>query len=499
MTRYAAIDLGASSGRVIEGTLEKPENGSAGDLKFSLREVARFKNGAVHVPHKNGHHLHWDLIHLWDQILTGLARCEAIASIGVDTWAVDYGLLGPDGALIGLPYAYRDERTEGVPEEFFTRMPARQLYAANGLQVQNFNTMFQLLAHLAEHPEHFHQANQLLLLPDLLSCWLGGALVAEITNASSTGLVDPATREYSRAVLAGLGEAGTGVGKLLPQIVEPGTVTGTFRETLPVKFDKPPNIVAVGSHDTASAVLSVPAETRNFAYISCGTWSLVGLELDAPVRTEAARLANFTNELGVDNTVRFLKNIMGLWVFNECMCEWENGGMRISLAELDPQTAATEPFRTLVDVNDPVFYAPGPMTERIATWARQTGQPVPETPAQFSRCITESLAIAYANAIQEASRLAGHPVDVIHMVGGGINNKLLCQLTADATGLPVVAGPTEGTALGNLLMQARANGDAPGDIWDLRRIIRNSIDTITYTPQNNAAWAEPKRRIAQQG
>ena len=495
-----AVDLGASSGRVIVGTLA--------DGRIDLTETARFPNGPVPVPTALGERLYWDVLSLWREIRTGLAAgvrdIGPLASVGIDTWAVDYGLLDVHGALLGNPASYRSARTRGTPARLFEAVPAGELYAVNGLQVQDFNTVFQLMAEAAEGD--LARACSLLLLPDLLGYWLTGRGVAEVTNASTTGLVDASTRRWSSPLLDRLRQAhglGLDVSRLLPWLVEPGTVVGPVRPEVLDLFTAegtPTPLVAVGSHDTASAVASVPATGTDFAYVSCGTWSLVGLELDRPVLTEASRTANFTNELGVDATVRYLKNVMGLWVFNEAVRTWREQGLDMSFADLDAAAAVAPPLRTVVDVNDDVFFAPGDMAARIDAAAARTGQPTPRSVGEYVRCIDDSLALAYRRAIRQAATLADHPVRVVHMVGGGIRNRLLCQLTADATGLPVTAGPIEGTALGNLVVQARAVGALSGGLTELREVVRASCNLTDYSPQHApgrtpAHWDEAERRI----
>lgn len=493
MTTLAAVDLGASSGRVIAGVLD-------GD-SIELTETARFANGAVSVPTFEGPRLHWDVLHLWQEILAGLRTAAdevgPLAAVGIDTWGVDYGLLDERGSLLGNPASYRCARTDGVPERLFAKLDPQRAYAANGTQVQPFNTIFQVLAE-----RRLDLADKLLLLPDLFGYWLSGQRFAEVTNASTTGLLEVASHTWSGEILDALAiDFGVEVGRLLPALVEPGTVTGTVRPEVLDLADaagRPTPLVAVGSHDTAAAVAAVPVTEDRFAYVSCGTWSLVGLELDAPVLTEAAREANFTNELGVDQTVRFLKNVMGLWVLNESVRTWQNQGRHVDIGELAERAAHEPLLRTIVDVNDPAFLAPGDMPARIAEAARRTGQAVPRTPASFTRCIIDSLAFAYRTATRQAARLSGRQISVVHMVGGGIKNRLLCQLTADATGLPVIAGPDEGTALGNLMIQARAVNAVRGDLRELRRIIANSITTTRFEPNptSRAAFDRASDRMA---
>ncbi|WP_127573854.1 rhamnulokinase [Georgenia faecalis] len=485
---FAAVDLGASSGRVIVGRLEGG--------RLVTHEAARFPNGPVAVRGRGAVTLHWDVLGLYAGVLGGLRAATRehgpLASVGIDSWAVDYGLLDADGALLGHPVHYRDGRTAGAPDRVFAHLPAAELYARTGLQVQPFNTVFQLAA--AAGSAQLAAARRLLLVPDLLGYWLTGAEVAEVTNASTTGLLDVATRRWSPEVAAVL-DAGFGVGVagLLPDVVEPGTVIGPVRDGTDGAGAR---LVAVGSHDTASAVVAVPASTDDFAYISCGTWSLVGLELDAPVLTEASRAANFTNELGLDGTVRYLRNVMGLWVLQECVRRWEEAGHDVDLAALIAAAAEEPALACVVDVDDPSLLPPGDMPGRVAALAARTGQPVPRGPAALTRCVLDSLALAYRRAVRQAAQLAGHEVGVIHLVGGGVRNRLLCQLTADATGLPVVAGPVEGAALGNLLVQARTLGALDGPLVSLRQVVAASTALEHYVPSGSGArWAEAEARV----
>ena len=496
-----AVDLGASSGRVMVGTIA--------DGRLSLTEIRRFSNSVVPVPTSDGERLFWDVLHLWNEVrqglLTAVRSVGPLSAIGIDTWAVDYGLVNSSGAVSTQVHAYRSARTQGVPEQVFARIPAQEVYAINGLQVQDFNTLFQLMAQerddgLPREPDGTN-THTLLLLPDLLACFLTGKRIAEVTNASTTGLVDACRRTWSLPLLKRLRtEIGLDLDDLLPDIIEPGTVIGTVR---PEAADivgpdgRPTPVIAVGSHDTASAVVSVPATDSDFAYVSCGTWSLVGLELDEPVLTEASRAANFTNELGVDHTVRYLKNIMGLWVLNEAVRTWHDQGMEIALPEADAAAADAEPLRTVVDINDASFYSPGDMAARIDEAAHATGQPCPRDIGEYIRCINDSLALAYRRAVRQAVELSGREVKVLHIVGGGIRNRLLCQLAADATGLPVLAGPAEGTALGNVVIAARGAGVIDGDLSDLRRLIRSSSRLTRYTPDldTSSNWDDVERRL----
>jgi rhamnulokinase len=469
----AAVDLGATSGRVILGHV------SANEL--SIRPVARFPN----TPVRTIDGLHWNILELYRSVLAGLgaaAREEpVIASIGIDSWAVDYALMR-GGRMLGTPYHYRDDRNLAAVEAAHALVSPAELYAANGLQHLSFNSLYQFTAdRLAGTLE---LADSALLVPDLLAYWLTGREIAERTNASTTGLVDVATGQWDDALVARLGlprsilpplvDAGTPIGLLLP---------GVARE---IGIDPATTVTAVGSHDTASAVVAVPATGDDFAYISCGTWGLVGVELERPELSEAGRLANFTNEGGVDGTVRYLHNVMGLWLLSESVREWERSGPPVSLpALLEAAAALTSPV-TVFDANDPRFLAPGDMPERIAEWCRERGERVPGSPAEFARSIVESLAAAFVGAVRTASALSGTAVSVIHIVGGGSQNELLCQLVADRSGLPVLAGPVEATAIGNVLVQARAAGLVSGSLGSMRALVASSFAPLLYPPRRSS-------------
>ncbi|PPF72075.1 rhamnulokinase family protein [Pseudoclavibacter sp. Z016] len=467
----AAVDLGATSGRVITGTIT--------DGVLTMRHEARFPNNPVRT--RDG--LHWNLLGLYQHVLDGLAAAERdapgqIASIGIDSWAVDYALLR-EGRVLGVPYAYRDERTARGVEAVHAIASAEELYRRNGLQHLPFNTVFQL----ATDGELLGLADQLLLLPDLLAYWLTGAQVAERTNASTTGLLRADTREWDAELAERVGVPA----RILPHLVDPGAVLGSLEGEAARIVGRDIDVVAVGSHDTASAIVAIPNEGRDFAYISCGTWGLVGLELDEAVVTDAAREANFTNEGGVDGRVRFLHNVMGLWLLSESQRHWEpaatDAQRSSTLQQLLADAAQVGGDVPIFDVNDPVFMAPGDIPGRIADWLTQRGLEAPTTPAGIVRSIVESLAQAFAEAVTTAAALAEHPVSVIHIVGGGSQNALLCQATADRSGMPVLAGPVEATAMGNLLVQARAHGWIPDSLSEIRSIVARSTQIIRYDPK----------------
>ena len=468
----AAVDLGASGGRVMAG--------QAGAEGVALHEVYRFPNEPVAV----GGTLYWDILRLYAEVRHGLAaaaRRFTLAGLGIDSWGVDFGLLDATGALLGNPVHYRDARTTGVPARVHATVPADELYAATGIQQLRFNTIYQLAA----TPMLAHAA-RLLLIPDLLAYWLTGQIGAEVTNASTTSLLEVRAQAWATELIEK-----TGLPRgIFPPLRRPGEIIGPVTE--PNGLGSPLPVIAVASHDTASAVATVPAAGADFAYISSGTWSLAGMELDAPVLTAASRAANFTNETGVDGTIRYLRNLTGLWLLQQCLRCWPGS----SLDDLLAGAARVPRLRFVIDPDDPVFVPPGDMPARIAAWLAGRGEAVPAGPAETVRCILDSLALAYRRAIAEVQSLSGRHADVVHVVGGGSRNALLCQLTADATGLPVVAGPAEATCFGNVLVQARALGAAPGDLAGMRALIRVAEPLRTYSPAGEgAAWATAEKSI----
>ncbi|WP_395106814.1 rhamnulokinase family protein [Actinomadura sp. SCN-SB] len=474
---FAAVDLGASSGRVMTARI--------GEGTLDLTEVHRFPNRPVRV---NGT-LHWDILDLYRNVLDGLrdAARDGLVSVGIDSWAVDYGLLDEDGALLGNPVHYRDSRTAGVMERVRAEVGDELLYQVSGLQFLPFNTVFQLVAAGAG----LERASRLLLIPDLLAFWLTGEAGAERTNASTTGLLDVRTGEWSRTLLGTLGLPA----RLLPDLRDPGGVIGTPRSDVAEDAGLPRDlaVTAVASHDTASAVAAVPATAgERFGFISCGTWSLAGVELDAPVLTGESRAANFTNEGGVDGTIRYLRNIMGMWLLQESLRAWGSPDLPALLAEAERVPAR----RFLIDPDDPEFLPPGDMPARIAAHCVRRGFPEPRTRAEIVRCVLDSLALAHRATLREAVRLSGREIDVVHMVGGGSRNELLCRLTADACGLPVVAGPVEATALGNVLVQARAHG-LVSDLAEIRSLVAATQPVRRYDPTGDIRpWEEAAARLA---
>ncbi|WP_226534089.1 rhamnulokinase [Microbacterium paraoxydans] len=465
MRAVAAVDLGATSGRVMIGRV--------GDGRLDLELVTRFPNGPV--VRSDG--LHWDFDALYENVLAGLAeavrREPAIESIGIDSWAVDYGLIA-GGELLAEPFHYRDERTARGVVEVHEIIPFSELYTRNGLQFLPFNTLYQYRI-----DERVADADTALLIPDLIAFLLTGVRAAERTNASTTGLlgVDDGEWDVELATCIGIPT------QMLPPLIDPGTVIGSLRPEVAGRIGKDLPVIAVGSHDTASAVVAVPLASPSAAYISCGTWGLVGLELTEPVLTEAAREANFTHELGVDGRYRFLHNVTGLWLLSESVRAWEaEDGVSIDLPELLAAAAAVAEEVPLFDANDPSLNAPGDLPARIAALIQAAGASVPSTRTAFARSIVESIAVAFADAVRTASTLSGREVDVIYLVGGGSLNALLCQATADRSGLPVLAGPVEATALGNVLMQARAREGAKVELEELRTLVAATHPSRRFDP-----------------
>jgi rhamnulokinase len=488
MTQVAAVDLGASSGRVIVG--------SVGAGRLATHEVHRFPNVPVNLLGT----LHWDILRLYADVLDGLraaGREFGLASVGIDSWAVDYGLLDSSGALLGNPVHYRDARTEGAAAAVHGAISPAELYATTGTAQLPFNTIYQLAA--AAGTPQLGAARTLLLIPDLLAYWLTGETGAEITNASTTQLLDVRAGGWAMSLVARAGIPS----RIFPPLRRPGEIIGQLlpggsgghppgQQSIPNEpWCQVPAVpvIAVGSHDTASSVAAVPARGRDFAYISSGTWSLVGVELDEPVLTERSRLAGFSNEAGVDSRVRYLRNVMGLWLLQESLRSWAAAGQPADLETLLDGAAKVPPLRAVIDPDDPVFLPPGDMPARIASACRSSGQAPPAGQAETVRCILDSLALAYRRALHEVQELSGREVSVVHVVGGGARNSLLCQLTADACGLPVIAGPVEAAALGNILVQARALGAAPGDLDGMRALLRATQELRRFEPAGGTGEA----------
>lgn len=467
----AALDFGATSGRVIVGHVGADE--------LTMQQFARFANEPVRVAGR----LHWNVLSLWQGALDGLAAAgrstSRLLSVAADTWGVDYGILR-GGRMLSTPVHYRDERTADVVERVHHRMSAAEQYARAGTQILPINTIYQFAADAAEGG--FDGADRALLMPDLFSYWLSGEHVAERTMASTTGLMNARTGDWDDALVA----ASAAPAGILPEIVLPGTSIGSLRMDVAESIGVGATgvqVLAVGAHDTASAVVATPMPTHGAAYISCGTWGLVGIERDAPVLTEDARTAGFTNESGVDGRYLFMRNAMGLWMLSESIRSWHAAGIGTELSELLRAAAEVTTEMPVVDVDDPRFATPGDMPERVAEWCRERGLVAPQNPAEVVRCIVESLAAAFADATRHAARLAGTTLRQINIVGGGSQNELLCQRIANRSGLTVFAGPVEATALGNILIQARTVGLVDGTLDDLRQLVRRTHVPRRHDPR----------------
>jgi rhamnulokinase len=477
---YLAVDLGAESGRVVLGRFD--------GRRVSLEEIHRFPNLPVRLP--DG--LHWDVLRILHEIKEGLAKAvreEKIEGVGVDSWGVDFGLLDRDGALVSNPYHHRDRRTEGMVDEALRLASREEIYGTTGIQFLPINTIYQLLA--MRGSPLLGAAETLLLIPDLMNYWLTGEKACEYTNATTTQLLDLQTGGWSWNLLKKL-DLPSG---LFAPIVSPGTELGPVLPEVAEEIGAEPPVFAVASHDTASAVVAVPAKADDFAYISSGTWSLVGVETRSPVVTQEATGANFTNEGGLAGSTRFLKNVMGLWLLQECRRQWAREGHEYSYEEL-ARIAEGAPSGPLVDPDHPAFLTPGDMTARIRRFCEETGQTPPEGPAAFARCVFESLALKYWYAIEQAQNLTGQRIGTVNVVGGGSQNALLCQLTADAAQVPVVAGPVEATAMGNVMVQAFSR-DRVGSPEEIRAVVRDSFEASTYEPDGDAEeWSGLRERFS---
>jgi rhamnulokinase len=481
---FLAFDLGAESGRAVIGRFDGE--------RLGLEEVHRFPNGPVRLLDS----LHWDVLRLFEEIKRGIALCvrqagEGIAGLGLDTWGVDFALLDRTGALLGNPYHYRDSRTDGMLEEAFRRVPRRDIFAATGVQFLKLNTLYQVLAMSVQKSPLLDAAETLLMIPDLFNYWLTGRKACEFTDATTTQFYDPARRDWSRALFERLSLPA----RILPEVVPPGTPLGPLLGPVADETGaRGVTVIAPACHDTGSAVAAVPASGEDCAYISSGTWSLMGAEVREPVLTDAALSHNFTNEGGVAGTFRFLKNIMGLWLVQECRRAWEREGDALSYDDLARLASEAPAFGPVVDPDDDRFVGIGDMPGRIRAFCEETGQPPPEGRGAVVRCALESLALKYRYVLERLEEILKRRLSAIHVVGGGSRNRLLCQLTADATQRPVIAGPAEATAVGNVLVQALATGRL-GALSDARAVVRRSFDLVTYEPRRDDRWDEAYARF----
>ena len=498
---YVALDLGAGSGRAMLATLHSAAGapGSAGRLE--IEELHRFPNDPVHLP--SGYH--WDLLGLWGNAVEGLRRCGQTAaerdlelvSLGVDTWGVDFGLVGKSGQLLGLPYAYRDDRSPPAMEKALGILGAELIYEVTGTQMMPFNTLFQLVAQHESEPALLEQADRMLMLPDLLHFFLSGVMVNDATQGSTTQMLDPRHGSTGRWALTLLEKLGLPTG-YLGELTPSGTAIGTVRPEIArdagvVEIQ----VILPGSHDTASAVAAVPVDVsagQTWAFLSSGTWSIMGVELDEPVINETSSRLSFANERCVGGKIRLLKNISALWLVQQCRQDLARQGHEFDYDQLTRLAAEAEPFRTLVNPDSPAFATQGDMLAKVAGFARTTGQPVPESPGQFTRCALESLALAYRHVFGNLEEVVGRRIDTLHIIGGGSRNELLNQMTADALDRRVVVGPYEATAIGNALTQAMGAGQV-ADLAHLRRIVAASFDLVTCTPRDTSAFERPFERF----
>ncbi len=483
--KMLGIDLGASSGRGIVGSFDGG--------KISLRENHRFTNDPVI---QNGR-FSWDILRIFHEIKNSIRQSvldgDDIASIGIDTWGVDYGFIDKNGYLLSNPVHYRDTRTEGIPEKVNEVVSLAEIYGKTGIQSINFNTIYQLYVHMQQNPEHFADGNKMLFIPDLLGYFLTGNKATEYTIASTGALLDAKKRDYATDILTRLGIPehifsdivfpGYELGTLLPQVIEEVGQTDA-------------KVLKIASHDTASAVMAVPSREESFIYISSGTWSLMGTESKAPIINDSSCKLNFTNEGGAEGTIRFLKNIMGLWILQESRRQWKREGKEFSFGELSEMAAKCPSRRSLINPEDKRFGLPGNMPRRIAEFCRETNQPVPESEGEFVRCILDSLALKYRETVENIAAFTPKAPAAIHIVGGGSQDRLLCRAAANACALPVYAGPIEATAIGNICAQAIALGELK-DLSEARELVSRSFELVTYEPElsEKAAWDEAYERF----
>ena len=474
---FFAVDLGATSGRTIIGSIA--------DGQFELEEVTRFPNNLI----EQGGHYYWDIHALYFEIIRGLKevarRGLEIMSIGIDTWGVDFVCIGDDGAILRNPRAYRDPITFEAMNDYLQHVISRkEVYDITGIQFMNFNSIFQLHAMRREGNSALKNAQKILFIPDALSWMLTGEEVCEYTIASTSQLLDPRTKELDERLLASLGLTRPMFGRM----VQPGTVMGTLTEEVQrLTGLGPVPVIAVAGHDTGSAVAAVPAKDEHFAYLSSGTWSLMGIETKDAIISDLSYERNFTNEGGIEGTTRFLKNICGMWLYERCRLEWPEEVRKLPHPELQGSAMSVAPFRSIINPDDPAFAAPSSMIGAIQKYCRDTNQPVPETPAEICRCIFDSLALRYRQVFQWLQEFASFDLNTLHIIGGGSLNKYLNQFTANATGATVLAGPQECTAIGNIMLQAKA-AHLVKDTWEMRRIIANSIHLVKYEPQDQETW-----------
>ncbi|MGE5583761.1 MAG: rhamnulokinase [Bacillota bacterium] len=484
MLKLLAFDYGASSGRAILGKFD--------GNRLSLEEVSRFPNEPVMV----GESLYWDVLRLYHEMKQGILKCvsggnKEIASIGIDTWGVDFGLLDASGKLLANPYHYRDKNTEGMIEEACKIVPRREIYEQTGIQFMVFNTLYQLLSLKINNSPLLEKASAMLFMPDLFRYFLTGEKSCEYTIASTSQMLNPKTGEWARPLLEKLGIPQN----ILTGIVDAGNIAGKLRTTVSDELNIGAiPVVAVAEHDTGSAVVSIPAIEGRYAYLSSGTWSLLGVELEEPLINDLTYNLDYTNEGGLNRTARLLKNIMGLWIYQECKRAWDKMGEEANFDQLEEGALKSEPFKALIDPDDGSFYHPGNMPEKIRDFCRRTGQEIPGTKPEIVRCVMESLALKYRMTLEGLEKIVGYSIPVLHIVGGGCRNAVLSQFTADAIARPVIAGPVEATAAGNLITQLIALGEIK-NVAEGRKIIKNSFSTFEYLPASGLSWETAYERF----
>lgn len=484
---FLAIDLGAESGRAMLARFD--------GQRLQLSEIHRFSNGPVYLP--DG--MHWDVLRLWTEIKQGMALAARevggdLAGVGLDTWGVDFGLLDRNGALVSNPYHYRDSRTDGMLDEAFRRVPREEIFERTGIQFMPLNSLIQLLSMVVHGSPSLDIAQTFLTMPDLFNYWLTGQAVNEFSNATTTQCYDPRQGGWAKSLLSSLGIPT----HIFPEIVPPGTVLGELLPGVAEEVGLQPgaglSVIAPACHDTGSAVAAIPAEGPGFAWISSGTWSVMGAELPDPIINQQSLAFNFTNEGGVCDTFRFSKNIMGLWLVQECRRTWARQGQEFSYDDLTRLAAEADPFQAVIDPDHGDFLKPGDMPARIRAFCQMTEQPIPQSEGATIRCVLEGIALKYRWVLERIEEMLGHRLEPLHIVGGGTQNQLLSQLTADAIGRPVVTGPIEATASGNFLMQALALGHI-ASLEEGREVIRNSFDVSTYQPASRPEWDEAYARL----
>ena len=473
---FLAFDIGATSGRSILGTLD---NG-----RLQMKELTRFPNQILQI----GNHFHWNIYSLFEHLKAGLVAATKedvkISSIGIDTWGVDFALIAKDNTILGAPYAYRDPHTDGMPAEYFKIVPREKVYNLTGIQIMNFNSLYQLFTLKQHNSSLLAATSEILFMPDALSFMLTGNKVVEYTIASTSQILNPRTKKFESQLLEAAGVSPS----ILGEIVMPGHVVGTLTDVLAEESEigKVP-VVAVAGHDTASAIAAIPAENERFAYLSSGTWSLMGIEVKDAIINDETYALNFTNEGGIEGTTRFLKNITGMWLLEQCLKEWKKEGITYAYEKLVLMAESGTPFQSLIDPDHASFANPTCMITAITNFCVATGQIAPTSHTEFVRCIFESLSLKYKSILGMLIKLAPFDIEKLHVIGGGSKNPLLNQWTANAIGIPVIAGPSEATAIGNVMIQAKAAG-CVDSLQEMRQIIRDSVQLDEYLPQNKSDW-----------